>query len=176
MNDFEKTEKLVEKTGVSYTDAKRALEEADGDILDALIILEKEGKVQSPKSSTYSTKYEEQTQYVSVPKQVEKQRMEDEERASAKVKRGIHKIWHFLKANNISVKRRNGDLIADMPLWAAVLLLILGWSVVLVLVVISLFFGVRYTFSGETDLGLANKAMDAASVAADKVKEEYHKL
>ena len=176
MNDFEKVEKLVDKTGVSYEDAKRALEEADGDILDALIMLEKEGKVQSPKSSTYSTKYEEQTQYVSVPKQVEKQRMEDEERASAKIKRGIHKIWHFLKTNYLLISKRNGELVANLPLWAAALIVIIGWSVVLILAVISLFFGFRYSFSGETDLALANKAMDKASSAAEKVKEEYNKL
>ena len=176
MNDFEKTEKLVEKAGVSYTDAKRALDEANGDILDAMIILEKEGKVQSPKSSTYSTKYEEQSQYVSVPKQVERQRMEDEESTGTKVKRGISKIWHFLSSNYLSIKKKNGELVANLPLWGAALLLILGWSVILVLVVISLFFGFTYSFKGEADLGIANKAMNTASAAAEKVKEEYHKL
>ena len=176
MNDFEKTEKLVEKAGVSYTDAKRALDEANGDILDAMIILEKEGKVQSPENSTYSTKYEEQTQYVSVPKQVERQRMEDEESTGTKVKRGISKIWHFLSSNYLSIKKKNGELVANLPLWGAALLLILGWSVILVLVVISLFFGFTYSFKGEADLEIANKAMNTASAAAEKVKEEYHKL
>ena len=176
MNDFEKTEKLVEKAGVSYTDAKRALDEANGDILDAMIILEKEGKVQSPENSTYSTKYEEQAQYVSVPKQVERQRMEDEESTGTKMKRGISKIWHFLSSNYLSIKKKNGELVANLPLWGAALLLILGWSVILVVVVISLFFGFTYSFKGEADLGIANKAMNTASAAAEKVKEEYHKL
>lgn len=176
MNDFEKTEKLVEKAGVSYTDAKRALDEAGGDILDAMIILEKEGKVQSPGSSTYSTKYEEQTHYLSVPEQVEKQRMEDEEKTGKKIKRFLSKIWHFLSANYVSVRRKNGELVANLPLWGAALLLIIGWSIILVLVVISLFFGYSYSFSGEADLKAANKAMDTASAAAEKVKEEYNKL
>ena len=67
-------------------------------------------------------------------------------------------------------------MVADLPLWGAALLLLLGWSVILILVVISLFFGFKYSFKGEADLGIANKAMDTASAAAEKVKEEYHKL
>ena len=71
MDNFEKIEKLVEKTGVSYKEAKRVLEEANGDILDAMIILEQEGKAKAPKNSSYSTQYYEQSQYVSVPQQVD---------------------------------------------------------------------------------------------------------
>ena len=56
MDIFEKVEKLVEKAGVSYEDAKAALDKAEGDLLDAMILLEKEGKAKAPEQSSYSTK------------------------------------------------------------------------------------------------------------------------
>ena len=74
MDNLEKVEKLVDKACVTYEEAKAALEQADGDLLDAMIILEKGGKTKAPKQSTYSTQYEEQAQYVSVATQVESER------------------------------------------------------------------------------------------------------
>ena len=55
MEKLEKVEKLREKTGVTYDEAKRALEACDYDMLDALIYLEKLGKVAAPKMESYST-------------------------------------------------------------------------------------------------------------------------
>ena len=44
MDNLEKVVQLVDKTGCSYVDAKRALEEHDWNILDAVVALEEEGK------------------------------------------------------------------------------------------------------------------------------------
>ena len=54
MENFEKVEKLREKTGVSYEDAKKVLEENNYDMLDAVIELERQGKVNEPKEGTYT--------------------------------------------------------------------------------------------------------------------------
>ena len=51
MDNFEKVERLVEKANVSFEDAKAALDEANGDLLDAMIILEKRGKGKGPEQS-----------------------------------------------------------------------------------------------------------------------------
>ena len=51
MEQFEKVEKLREKTGVSYEDAKKALEEHDWDMLEAIVALENEGKIKKPEVS-----------------------------------------------------------------------------------------------------------------------------
>ena len=48
MDQLEKVEKLREKTGVSYEDAKNALEACGYDLLDAIVYLEKLGKVKAP--------------------------------------------------------------------------------------------------------------------------------
>ena len=55
MDNLEKVERIREKTGVSYEDAKIALEASGNDMLDAIVYLEKLGKVQGPKQSQYVT-------------------------------------------------------------------------------------------------------------------------
>ena len=44
MDQMEKVETLREKTGCSYTEARAALEQCNGDLLDALCYLETHGK------------------------------------------------------------------------------------------------------------------------------------
>ena len=180
MDNFEKVEKLVEKAGVSYADAKRALEQANGDLLDAMIILEEEGKTAAPAQSSYSTQYEQQAQYVSVATQVENDRRsydKEEQRRERreKFKEGAGKVFHFLSSNFLCIKR-NGELFVKLPLWAVILIFIAAWHISIIAVIVSLFFGVTYSFKGEADLRAANNVMDKASSAAEKVKEEYNKL
>ena len=47
MDDLEKVETIRTKRNVSYTDAKAALDAADGNVLDAIIWLESQGKTQT---------------------------------------------------------------------------------------------------------------------------------
>ena len=60
MDKLEKVEKLREKTGVSYEDAKNALEACDYDLLDAIIYLEKLDKVKAPEVESFTTGAEQQ--------------------------------------------------------------------------------------------------------------------
>ena len=55
MDQLEKVEKIREKTGVSYEDAKSALEACNYDLLDAIVYLEKLGKIKAPEVGTYTT-------------------------------------------------------------------------------------------------------------------------
>ena len=175
MNDFEKIEKLLSKTGISYSDAKRVLEQANGDLLDAMIILEKEEKVTAPKSSTYSTQYEEQKQYVSVPMQVESSR-NGNERMGVKIKKLLRMAWHFLRTNTLTARNKMGEVVVSLPLWGVGIILLMFWWITWIVVIASLFMGVRYELSGEANLNKANDIIGKASDAAEKVKEEYNKL
>ena len=47
MDDLEKVETIRTKCNVSYTDAKAALDAADGNVLDTIIWLESQGKTQT---------------------------------------------------------------------------------------------------------------------------------
>ena len=55
MASLDMVEKLRARAGVSYEDAREALDSSDDDMLDALIWLEKNGKVEPPGVSYYST-------------------------------------------------------------------------------------------------------------------------
>ena len=48
MVTLEQVEKLREHANISYDEAKAALENANGDILQAIIDLEKQGKIKPP--------------------------------------------------------------------------------------------------------------------------------
>lgn len=54
---LEKIDILRERTGISYTEAKEALEECDGNVVDALIFIENKNKKNS-KDNLYATKDE----------------------------------------------------------------------------------------------------------------------
>ena len=174
MEYFEKVEKLVQRSGVSYEEAKAALDASAGDLLDAMILLEKAGKTRAPESSSYSTQYEDQKQYVSVTERIEKGKKAEGESAGKKIREILGKIWHVLSRNFLAICRE-GETIVKIPLWVALIVLFASWFTVLVLVVVSLFFGCRYRFVGEADMQAANDIMDKAANAADKAKEEFKK-
>ncbi len=171
MDNFEKVEKLVNKAGVSYEEAKSALERANGDLLDAMILLEREGKTASSGTGSYSTRYEEQTQYVPVAEAAAR----EEKSGGKKFSEFCRKVGHFLSSNYLIIARK-GEQMAKLPLWLMVIILLFAWHISLILIIVSLFFGFTYRFCGETDMESANTVMDKASSAAEKVKEEFGKL
>ena len=171
MDNFEKVEKLVQKAGVTYEEAKNALERANGDLLDAMILLEREGKTQ-PAGGTYSTQYEDQAQYIPVDAQTTNARGGN---GSGKAKEIFRKIWRVLSRNAMVIEK-NGDTVVKLPLWAVLLILLTCWWIVLILLIVSLFFGYRYSFRGEADLKVANDVMEKAANAAEKAKEEFDKI
>ena len=72
MELLEKVEKIREKTGVSYEEAKAALEACGEDILDALVYLENQGKIKKPDVSVYTTEAEPSEEVKEAARQYEK--------------------------------------------------------------------------------------------------------
>jgi len=172
MEEFEKVERLVEKANVSYEDAKKALEEAGGDMLDAMICLEKAGKVKSPAQSSYNTQGEQGSKYRDVADAVN--RSED-----SKAKSVFKSIGEFLgKAvkytmDNYFMVLKGHEEIMKLPLWAAIILLLIGWEILLIVMVISLFFDCRYKIVGKNNAGEVNEFFDQAADLAGKAKEKF---
>lgn len=174
MEQLEKIEKLSERAKVSYDEAREALEASNWDLLDAMIYLEKNGKTQGPAQETYSTSYEEQTQYVSVRDKVQEQK-ETAESFFNKMGRLCKILWNK-SINNFFRISRKGEEIIKIPIIVLVLALLAAWEITLIALVVGLFVGCHYSFCGKDDLGSANKVMEKASKFADKVKDEYEKL
>ena len=172
MDYFEKVEKLVERAGVSFEEAKQALDESNGDMLDAMILLERSGKTKGPKNSTYSTKYEDQSAYYAASEQMEQDKQSAGKTFGDKVVAAGKKVWHVLSHNYLNVKRGE-EPVVQLPLWAVVVILLSAWYLVWIILIVSLFFDVRYSFSGEADLKTVNDIMDKAANVAEKTKEEF---
>jgi len=169
MDRIEIVEKLKEKAGVSYEEAKDALEKSDWDLLDAIVLLEKEGKV---KETGYTTKKEEP------PKSESKTRAEESQNADGfeRFTNFLGKMFHKGNTNHLNISQR-GEHKFKMPVTVFVLLLLIlpMTPLILGLMVIGLFCGFRYKFTGP-DLGKnggINNVMDKASKAAEAVKEEF---
>ncbi|MDO5539538.1 MAG: UBA/TS-N domain protein [Eubacteriales bacterium] len=174
MDQLEKVEKLRERANVTYEEAKEALEACEWDLLDAMVHLEKAGKAKGPAQESYSTSYEEQSQYVSVKDKVQEQKDAGDSFFN-KMGRLFKKFWEKCVNNSFCVKRK-GEEVLKVPVWALVLAVLISWRLVLAAMVIGLFLKCQYSFCGKDDLKEANTVMEKASVLADKIKSEYDKL
>lgn len=165
MDHFEMVEKLREKANVSYEEAKAALEACDWDILDALVLLESEGKVSEKKGANYSTE--------------EKNNAPKDEPHQKNAKINGKKILGFISSlinkgsENAFVLKRKGEEIMRLPIIVLILLLIFLFQLMLILLAIGLFCGVRYSFEGPLfKQTTVNHVMDKAADKADEIKHE----
>ena len=175
MDELEKVEKLRERSNVSYEEAKQALNEANGDMLDAMIILENKGMINSGENNTHSTNYEEQTNIVNVQDTIDDQEEKNSRTICQKLKHLFRLVLDKCRVNRLVVERNNRTLIS-VPLWVFVVAAIAAFWTVGILLIVGLFFGCRYSVQGPDDLSIVNDVMDKAGDMADKVKEEFNKL
>ena len=165
MTHYEMAEKLAEKMNVSLEEAKTALEPCDWEMLDAALTLEKEHGAANERA--YSTRPD--------PEEERSRREEAKER-----RRGVvNGLGEMLRSavnmgnrNRFEV-RKNDETVLEMPVLVLVLLMLFAFWVCVPLLVIGLFAGFHYSFSG-AELGResVNNAMDKAAEVAEKVKEE----
>ncbi len=158
MTMLEQIEKLREKANVTYEEAKSALDSANGDLLDALILLERQGKVEPPSAGGFYSSAKETPE--DAP---EKASDKKERRGSAGESFGdvLERIGKFCisvinKGNAINLEvRKNSDSKARCPLTVLVLLLIFAPWITLPLIIIGLVLGYQYRF---IELGNADEA------------------
>ena len=161
MDHFEMVEKLRQKANVSYEEAKAALEASEWDLLDALVYLEGQGKVNTEKGDNFTTRKEPQ------PKRPPEQDLRG----------ALARFFAFLsglvaKINPVFMDvRRNGKTVLSVPLWVLILLMVFHqyWWLLPALV-IGLFMGARYSFRGHQAAEKVNQAMDKAAQAAETIK------
>lgn len=183
MDRFELVEKLVKSTGVSYESAKTALEASGWDLLDAAVWLEKNGKAEE-KTSHFTTNPEQQQQQ---KQQEEEARRKEESRSEAGYKNttrsGGNRIVHtiltkarqIIMDNELVICKTGGEIFLEIPIWLAIILLIVAfWPSVIVLVLVFIL-GFRFRLHGP-DLGservnrILSQAENAAGDIIDRMK------
>jgi hypothetical protein len=172
MDNFEKVEKLVARANVSYEDAKNALDEANGDILDAMIILEKQGKVKQPEQTVFTTDPNQQTVYRDVPATIERSTKENAKGFFKTVGDAIKKGFQYTVDNSLKVER-GGEMILNIPLWLTIIILLAAWHLLLIVMIISLFFGCKYSIVGKNESNEVNDILGQATEYAEKAKDAF---
>lgn len=173
MTTIEQVEKLREKANVSFEEAKAALEASNGDLLDALILLEKQGKVTPPAGGGYYS-----SDYASGEEKASGSKAKAKEYHGESFSDMMKRLGRFCARvinkgnNNFFEVKKNENVIISCPVTALVIMLIFLFWVIVPLVIIGLFFGFRYSFRGE-DLGKdsVNKVMDGATDSAEEIKK-----
>lgn len=166
MTNLEMVEALREKASVSYEEAKNALEQSNWDMLDAILLLEKEGKV-NLSGGSYSTKPEEEAP------EGKPRRHREARNAFRWLGKTFRKLVGIGNANSLVVSRK-GEKLFSLPVTAFAILLICLFKYLAVAMIVGLFCGLRYSFQGP-NLGKQsiNNVMDHAASVAENVKEEF---
>ncbi len=194
MENTQKIEQLVSKAGCSNEEAKAALEACGWDMLDAIVSLEREGKVKTEESGT-AVQYAEEP--VEVVPEVSADQIDgeysskvtyryegadrgqsDAGKTEGKAPKREFGLWKRIKSimmnNRMVIIKSSGRQIVDLPIIVPVIALMVSFWTVLILAVIAMLFGYRFHFEGE-DLGKTNinNTMDKATDYAEKVKNDF---
>ncbi len=166
-------EKLREKTGITYEDSKRVLEINNWDILDAILYLEKQGKVKSPSISIfYTNEYKESYEEENTKSNFEEVK-KDSNYKSNNTFEGIFEV--ICKAidtcNNIFIEiKGKNNFFLKFPLTVVIILLIFGFWLLIPLVVIALFLDIEFSVESK------NINTDKINDILSKISKEVQKI
>ncbi len=177
MVNFEQVQKLRDRANISYEEAKKALEETNGDLLQAMINLEKQNKIKAPEAGGYYNSQGEQQGgkgdgrgHRREKKSAAEKDSSFKEQVSAFFK-WCGKIIHKGNINNFEVLKEDRRILM-LPVTALVLLILFAFWLVVPLIIIGLFFGYRYHFLGpDLDKPEVNRVMDSVADASVRAKD-----
>ncbi|MCR2044094.1 DUF4342 domain-containing protein [Anaerosalibacter massiliensis] len=179
MITLEQVEELCERANISYDEAKTILEETNGDILEAIIKLEKQNRIKAPEGGGYycSRNTQQNKEENNTNKNFGNGFKEDNDTSFGELIgrffRWCGKIISKGNKNSFEVIK-NGDRIMAIPVTIlAVLILFMFW-ITIPIMILGLFFGYKYMFNGP-DLGKenVNHAMSSVADAAENLKKEF---
>ena len=178
MDKLEKVEKLRQKADISYEEARDILEKCGWDLLDAVVKLENEGKIDRGENSDYTTAGSSASDAAPDPKEVAESYSSYKGHESS-TKGFFASLWKGIRylikkgCENEFVVKRYKEPVFSVPVLVLVIMMILFFWLLLILMAIGLFFGFGYSFKGP-DLGVdsVNDVMDKASRVAEDIKAE----
>lgn len=183
MVTFEQVEQLRKIANVSYTEAKEALEASNGDMLEAMIYLEKKGRVAPPPNngsynSAEDTGSRYNQEYDAYAMELSNQSREGEgsfKEAMASLWNWICRMCHKGVVNHLVVKRFGKELFT-VPVLLMVALIVFAFWICVPLLIVGLFFSFSYSFRGpDLQRESINRVMDTASEAVEDLKNTVKK-
>ena len=141
MEHIEMVERLHEKANISYADAKDALERSGWDMLEALVLLEREGKIDPLTASTTST--DNNTSYEKVTATASKKESGFHDHMN-KAGEKLKSLFGDSMTTYFVVKRLGKEVLRLQVLIALILCLCL-WEPILIALVVGLICDCRYS-------------------------------
>ena len=187
MDNLTMIETLRERADISYEEAREVLAQAGDDLLEAIVLLEKQGKIKTGNAAKEEPAADETILHASADEKVrqeaaggeipEKETAEtaaEEKKSSGSFGMAVKKVFHFILHTTFHVSRQGKELFA-MPTWLPAILLPTFWGFFIPAILISLFFEVRYSFSGDADVETANSFFSKAGSFVDGVESGLQK-
>lgn len=183
MENVNLVEKLRNKTNVSYEEAKMALELCNWDILDAIVYLERLGRIERPLTSEYFTNEYKKEDYSESSEPVdniykEKHYHKKDHRKSNSFEGFFEVVCNTIdRCNNIFLEiKREGRMVIRLPLTVMILLLMFSMWITIPLAIVALFFDIEFSLSGRNiESSKINEFFDYLSNSANKIKNNFKK-
>lgn len=175
MEYLEMVEALREKTGVSYEDARNALEACNYNMLDAIIYLEQQGKIPVPQRTTCSTETVQQSAAVAQTQQAYEK---GSKKKSFKDVLGDFGAWckKMLKKScetSFEVIKEEKTLLT-VPVLVLVLGGVFAFGLTLLLLIAGMFMGCTYRFTGFENTSIdINDICQKASETCENIKNDF---
>ncbi len=163
MDRMEKAELLREKAGISYEEAREALEASGWDMLQAMVNLENSGKLDKAKQN-----------------EEKKEHHMDKAQAAARKAEGffsrlVNWMGAALEAGNKSqvIISKDGRQVLQVPVTVAVLLFLFLHGLFIFALIVSLVLGYRYTYRGRKENEAFQQDLREAEAAAEQINHHH---
>lgn len=170
MERNEMIEVLMRKANVSREEAEEALEKCNGDVLDAIVYLERIGKVGN----------DEVTTIIEVKEEDQKQENKGNGEKCGGIGEIIGRIFRFIgkfirkgNENHFEIRKENEKPI-KISLTISILLLIFLFVPSMILLIVGLFCGYKYSISGPSiKYDGVNDVFEQVSKSANNIKRDF---
>ena len=181
MDHYDMAVKLADRANVTFADAKEALDQCNWDMLEAIVLLEEQGKT-SARSAAHSTESgecarrsgEEESERQEECRQREDTRRERAASRKEKTRETAGRCKRFLCDNRLIMDDKQGKELFSVPIWIPAVVLIAWFWAVLIVFAVCLLLGCRFRFFGP-NLGKksVNDVMDKMGNTADHIRTEF---
>ena len=169
MERIEMVEKLMSKANVGYEEAQQALESTNWDLLDSMVYLERQGKVKTS---------QENKSIVLAKESSEDKKEKKQGGVGAMFGRVCRFVKNLIKKGNENYFEINkeGEKPIKISLTISTLLLIIAFSPVVVLLIVGLFLGYKYSLTGpDMKCNTVNDILGKASSSAEDIKNDFNR-